>query len=528
MRRRAGWIAGHFAAVGLLLIACGSEQRGSAGSGDETVADGEPDQRAGWSSVMLGLDDDADVAVDVITDVDRSVVVAAAGSFAAWVVESGRAERAEVPDLPWQFFELGSAVRGPDPEGAVVAVGTAHREDDEDETWRTAVVMSSDGERWELVTDDDLGGPGMLRDVAATADGFLAVGGRIDGTRPAPEALVPAAWRSADGRQWEQLDLGGGIGGPDGHGGEGLVSVAAAGERVLAVGETGVLLSLDEGETWEAVDLFEVDGVDGLVGDIAGLRVAAHGTRGFLLLGVTGGDVEGSRVLAWTSPDGEAWVAASPPEGLLDGVAFPVVAATAHGFVVGGVTWIEASVDPAQCYADILACGQNRGVVAALEENGWSLLDTSGAGEPAAWRPDALAASGEDLVVVTRGGGLTVWRHDLSALPRLDPVAPPAPAGPPLVESGAELEVGRTYRYPMYIHCGTGYLGEFNGRHWFAVPGEGIDDNELQDAGLPIVQNSLFGEMTVVAEDRIEYRAGAGDVLIGIYQPKPDEPPTCE
>lgn len=526
MRRRASRIAWRFVAAGLVLVACGSEQRGSAGNGDETVAGSEPDQRAGWSSVMLGLDDDADVAVAVTTDVDRPVVVAAAGSFAAWAVESGRAERAEVPDLPWQFFELGGAVRGPDPEGAVVAVGTAHREDDEDETWRTAAVMSTDGERWELVTDDDLGGPGVLRDVVATADGFIAVGGRIDGTRPAPEALVPAAWRSADGRQWEQLDLGGGLGGPDGYSGEGLVSVAADGERVVAVGEAGVWLSPDEGETWEAVELSEADGVDGLVGDGEGLKAVVHGTHGFLLVGGIGGDVEGSRVLAWTSPDGEAWVAASPPEGLLDGVSFPIVAATARGFVVGGVTSIEASVDPAQCYVDILACGQNRGVVAALEEGGWSLLDTSGAGESASWRPDALAVSGEDLVVVTRGDGLTVWRHDLAALRRLEPVAPPATAGPPLVESGAQLDVGRTYRYPLYIHCGIGYLGEFNGRHWFAVPSEGIDDGELQDAGLPIVQDSLFGEMTVVAEDRIEYRAG--DVLIGVYQPKPDEPPTCE
>jgi hypothetical protein len=262
------------------------------------------------------------------------------------------------------------------------------------------------------------------------------------------------------------------------------------------------------------------------VGDTEGLKVAAHGAGGFLLLGVTGGEVEGSRVLAWTSRDGDAWAAASPPEGLLDGVSFPIVAATAHGFVVGGVTSIEASVDPAQCYADIQACGQNRGVVAALEDNRWSLLDTSDAGQAASWRPDALAVSGENLVVVTRGDGVTVWRHDLAALRRLEPVAPPVPAGPPLVESGAHLEVGRTYRYPLYIHCGTEYLGEFNGRHWFAVPGEGIDNGELQDAGLPIVQNSLFGEMTVVADDRIDYRAG--DILIAVYQPKPDEPPACE
>lgn len=208
----------------------------------------------------------------------------------------------------------------------------------------------------------------------------------------------------------------------------------------------GVWLLPDQGETWEAVELPEADGVDEPVGDVEGLKAAVHGSDGFLLVGVTGGDLEGSRVLAWTSPDGEVW--APPPEGLLDGVRFPVVAATAQGFVVGGVTLIEASVDPAQCYLDFEECGQNRGVVAALEDNRWSLLDTSGAGEPASWRPDALGVSGDDLVVVTRGGGLTVWRHDLAALRRLEPVESPAPAGPPLVESGARLEVGRSYRYP--------------------------------------------------------------------------------
>jgi hypothetical protein len=175
---------------------------------------------------------------------------------------------------------------------------------------------------------------------------------------------------------------------------------------------------------------------------------------------------------------------------------------------------------------DVVACGQNRGVVAALEDGDWSLLDTSGAGDPATWRPDALAGSGDDLVVVTAGGGFTVWRHDLAALGRLEPPEPPALTGPPRVESGAHLEVGRTYRYPLYVHCGAGYLGQFNGQHWYAVAGEGIDDEDLYVAGLPIVQDNLFGEMTVVPEDRIEYRAG--DILVNAYQPKPDEPPGCE
>jgi hypothetical protein len=518
---RIGW---RVAAVGLLgLAACGSEGGGSGREGDETVAGGELDQPVRWRSATLGLEDEADVTVDVVADIDPPVVVAGAGSFDAWVVDGGRVARAEVADLSWQFFELGGTAYGPGPEGAVVAVGTAHPED---ETSRPAALVSTDGGRWDLVTDDDLAVPGVLRDVAATADGFVAVGGRIDGTRPTPDTLVPAAWGSADGRQWELLDLGGVLGGSDDHLSGGLVAVAADGERVVVASGTGVWLSPDEGETWEAVELPEPDGVDELVGDVGGLKAAVHGTDGFLLVGVTGGDLEGSRVLAWTSPDGETWVPVSPPEGLLDGVGFPVVVAAADGFVVGGATLIEASVDPAQCYVDIEECGQNRGVVAALEDDSWSLLDTSGAGEPASWRPDALAVTGDDLVVVTRGDGLTVWRHDLAALRRLEPVEPPAPAGPPLVESGARLEVGRTYRYPLYVHCGTGYLGEFNGRHWFAVPGEGIDDRELYEAGLPIVQDNLFGEMTVASEDRIEYRAG--DRLVRAYQPKPDEPPTCE
>jgi hypothetical protein len=375
------------------------------------------------------------------------------------------------------------------------------------------------------VGDDDLAVPGVLTDVAATADGFLAVGGRIDATSRYLDTLVPAAWRSADGRAWEPLDLGGVTGGPDGDVGDALTSVAADRERVVVTGPTDVWVSPDAGESWER-RLPVADGVGELVGDVAGLKAAVHGPGGFLVVGATGGDVERSRVVAWTSSDGEAWVLASPPRGLLDGVAFPLAAATPQGFVAGGVTWIEASADPAQCYMDVVACGQNRGVVAALEDGDWSLLDTSGAGEPATLRPDALAEIGDDLVVVTSGGGFTVWRHDLAALRRLEPSAPPALTGPPLVESGAQLDVGRTYRYPLYVHCGAGYLGQFNGQHWYAVPGEGLDDEDLYAAGLPIVQDNLFGEMTVVSEDRIEYRAG--DVLVNAYQPKPDEPPGCE
>jgi hypothetical protein len=498
-------MARRVAVAGLaVLAACGS------GDGGGTVGGGGR-ERAGWSSVALGVDDEGDVAVEVVTGSGPPVIVAGARPFAAWVVDGDRVERAEVPELPWRFFDLGGATRGPDPESPLVAVGVAHLDDDSS---RPGGLVSADGARWEPVTDDDLAVPGVLSDVAATADGFVAVGGRIDPTSEYQDELVPAAWRSVDGRAWEQLDLDG-VGGPDGGGGAGLTAVAADGERLWVSDSAGTWVSPDGGETWERGKLPPVGGAP-----------VGGGEGGFLLVGAIGGVDEGSRVVAWTSPDGEAWEPASPPEGLLDRVAFPLAAATPRGFVVGGDMSIEAFADPAACYVDIVACGQNRGVVAALEDGEWSLLDTTGAGDPASWRPDALAVSDDDLLVVTPGGGFTLWRHDLAGLRRLEPPEPPALTGPPLVESGAQLDVGRTYRYPLYVHCGAGYLGQFNGQHWYAVPGEGIDDEDLNDARLPIVQNELFGEMTVVSEDRIEYRAG--DVLVNAYQPKPDEPPTCE
>jgi hypothetical protein len=496
----------------MLVAVCGS---GHGGDGGETVTAAGPDgPSARWSSVTIGSAESLiDAAVTVIAVEGDPVVVAGDTSFAAWVV-GDKAEPARMPDTPWEFFGLGGVARGPGPDGGLVVAGTGFAAGDE--YGMPAALVSQDGRRWERA-DDGLAGTGAVRDVAATTHGFVAVGGLADRHDPEFGPFTPAAWWSTDGREWQRLDLGVPEAALADGSAAGLVSVAADGERLVATDRDRVWLSPDEGETWETVELPEATGIS--------VREAVHGPDGFLIVGVTDNYDENVRPRTWTSRDGTTWAPFTPPEGLLDGVDFPVAAATSQGFVVGGVTSINAFADPARCYADVVACNQARGQVAALEDGSWSLLDTSGAGDTTTWRPEALAVSGDDLVAVTRGEQLTLWRHNLAELPRLEPPELPEPTGPPPIETGAALEVGGTYRYPLFIHCGAGYLGEFNGQHWFATAGEGVADDDLRQ--FPIVQdNYLFGEVTVVAADRIEYRVD--NTLVRAYEPQPTEPPTCE
>ena len=78
----------------------------------------------------------------------------------------------------------------------LVALGGIHRGDHFD----AAVWFSADGATWEAAAPaPDFGGPGDqdIFDVVPSGDGLLAVGATHDGRR-----LVPAAWRSPDGRAW--------------------------------------------------------------------------------------------------------------------------------------------------------------------------------------------------------------------------------------------------------------------------------------------------------------------------------------
>ncbi|QXJ24689.1 hypothetical protein AGRA3207_006065 [Actinomadura graeca] len=141
---------------------------------------------------------------------------------------------------------------------------------------------------------------GNPMDVAATATGYVAVGGR---------EKAPAAWTSPDGLKWTPVNLpappaagpaapASGSAAPGGAPATGppsgpLTEVAAHGNTVIALGQGAMpLVSADGGATWTPRAL----------GAGAAATAVAATTTGFAAAGTAGGDAA-----VWTSPDGVSW-----------------------------------------------------------------------------------------------------------------------------------------------------------------------------------------------------------------------------
>lgn len=112
------------------------------------------------------------------------------------------------------------------------------------------VWLSSDGQSWERVPDQDAFQRSRVNAIAERDGVMVAVGSRlVDGND------VPAAWRSSDGRQWSRVDLSPLVGAIEdvAAGPEGFVGVGSSTDGELhatawhsADGETWAMQTLDE------------------------------------------------------------------------------------------------------------------------------------------------------------------------------------------------------------------------------------------------------------------------------------------
>lgn len=228
------------------------------------------------------------------------------GSAAVWRSPDGSSWEREVADesvFGGPGDQRAQAIAGGGSASGWVAVGDSPSGAGDSEA-DAAVWRSPDGESWERVIDDALGGPGDQRliDVAATASGFTAVG---------VDSGSAAAWTSADGRSWGRVDLGSGQAGP--------VVGDASSPALLAAGSTGgdgldaVTWRSPDGKTWERVEGGELAGP--LDQEVFGL---AFGDGVLVAVGranLGGGD----DAAAWASADGASWARTPHDENVFGG-----------------------------------------------------------------------------------------------------------------------------------------------------------------------------------------------------------------
>lgn len=171
---------------------------------------------------------------------------------------------------------------GPPPSAA--AAGTAgYVAVGEGAAWR-----SSDLKGWKRAGLD-----GAPADVAATAQGYVAVGGRDK---------APAIWTSPDGLKWTPAKLPSGT--TTGTATGPLSEVAARGGTIVAIGEGSVpLVSADGGTTWtpRALGAASTSGVS--------TTAVTTTSKGFVVAGTLGG----RDAAVWASPDGTAWHRVAAP-----------------------------------------------------------------------------------------------------------------------------------------------------------------------------------------------------------------------
>jgi hypothetical protein len=312
---------------------------------------------------------------------------------AVWVSADGYVWR-EVPhdaaNLGGPGFQVMNAVTagGPglvavgidDPEGSI-AEGLVDPD--------AAVWVSTDGIAWTRVAHDEslFGGPDAQRmvDITVAGRGLVAVGSDYHDGSTWPDGAV---WVSADGYAWGRVDDPAIFGGP---GGQEILSVAAGGPGVVAVGSGESYLNAavwvsEDGESWSRVaNDSEVFG-----GGSEMTSVMAAGPGLVAVGGSTGG---GGLLKVWESADGRSWI-------LNDDEAL-----SARGLAVDAATLWEGGL--AVVGKDAL--GDQTSVVFCLsgDGRGWDRIDPD----------DGVFADPNDLELVALTGwsaGLILLAGDVS------------------------------------------------------------------------------------------------------------------
>ena len=205
-----------------------------------------------------------------------------------------------------------------------------------------------------------------------------------DPVTPANGGFRPVVWHSRDGVRWTAVRLL-----PSGDIEGGVRAVAAAGDRLLAVGSAGRVAALwssdDGGATWARTEgdalppLASLDGVEAR-GDVVVLSGTVQGA----------GEEGGGQVLLRSTDGGDTWQESSdpPPPNRGEGFAHPLSSGGGRFFATGH-SFVEAWSSPELCYADIDVCRQDTAITLYGSDDG----DSWAGSTPAASAPARRARS---------------------------------------------------------------------------------------------------------------------------------------
>jgi hypothetical protein len=454
-------------------------------------------------------------------DVDTRVAAAAVGESVVVMLTTGERLEAWVDaGNGWMPADLGREAVGNRVlvqalgavSGGVLAV-VNYLEAPAPELW-----FSADGSSWEQLNAAGFDGPAWVGTLAAIGAGVLVVGVLRSEERP----FKPVLWRSEDLATWTRTEL-------DARG-----DVVAAGSSLLVAGPGlgGALMwrSGDDGQSWVPVPAQEIDGGEGLV-----LNDMAAGNGAVVGVGSSEEDMQGFAILSSTD-DGGSWVRTE-----LD----PGTAAGLRGFAAGvqwagGAFWIianryfDAWDHYDRCYVDLRSCQAYSEPVVLRSTNGtqWAELDIDAVDPPEYYWAHDVVDAGDGVVLVGSAPSVLLSRWPSATAPPLR--APPETLEAPAFELAwnvAELAVGTTYRLPLYIHCGMGYLADLNGRHWYLAdaPQGTVETGAGHEPppNWPVAQQTIFGYATLIDDNTIEYTIADGDV-IATYEPSDQQPPGCD
>lgn len=544
--------------AGAVAVAVGAAGCGSGDDGGDTsrdVAVGAPADTGAWAEQVLEAAPNPDSPVLVAADRSTvlAVVVGEDGAITSFAAD-GDAELQVGEPIPGHGFTLLGGVTPTGDgwllvtSGGLGADGTGNQQ----LSFELRAYRSDDGLRWTEIETTGLDGPADVTGVARTSSGVVAVGSLRTSDDPGTGGFRPVAWHSPDGKRWTATDLtppGGASGGPTGLDVGFVRSVAVTGDTVVAVGHASgrstVWRSDDGGRTWSAQAAGEVGAGDATGAD-PGVSIGHLAAEGDVLVlsGASPGRDEGSFPQSvWRSSDGgRSWREATDPPSLgsNEGI-LPSVFAGGGRFFLLSHTFVHAFSQAETCYADIELCRQDSSVTLYASDDGdaWSRVDTSGVGAAPGDKGDtgefdAVAATDGGRVVGVKHGSDSVGTWSWPAGVELPTAADPDDPTPTVEVLGGDdpLVLGERSALPLYIHCGMDWLYA-DGDDWRRTDGgpdveTGAGDTVSPD--WPVAQQTIFGYVTLLDDDRIEYSIGKGDdsEVIATYERSDASPPGCE